>query len=108
MTEISGEVQIANVEKCVDMIYHYIVNGYQQSRECIQFSIGQLERVHWGAVVKMIFMAMDSIDRLFGKFSKTSSPSTGYYDVKVDGLLVDHLMKRIEPYISGQTVKGAA
>lgn len=100
----SVEVQIANVEKCVDMIYHYIVNGYQQSRECIQFSIGQLERVHWGAVVKMIFMAMDSIDRLFGKFSKTSSPSTGYYDVKVDGLLVDHLMKRIEPYISGQTV----
>ena len=62
----SVEVQIANVEKCVDMIYHYIVNGYQQSRECIQSSIGQLERVHWGAVVKMIFMAMDSIDRLFG------------------------------------------
>lgn len=100
----STEVQVANVEKSVGLIFHHIVDGYQQSRECIQFSIGQLERVHWVAVVKMIFMAMDSIDVLSGKFSMTSSPSTTYYDVKVDGLLIDQLMKRIAPNISGQTI----
>ena len=69
------EVQIDHVEKCVVMIYHHVINGYQQSRECIQFSIGQLERVHRVAVVKMILMALDSIDRLASRFSKSSSPS---------------------------------
>ena len=86
------EIQIDHVEKCVVMIYHHVINGYQQSRECIQFSIGQLERVHMIAVVKMILMALDSIDRLASRFSKSSSPSLAYYN---------ELMKRIQPDISG-------
>ena len=96
-----SEVQIDHVEKCVVMIYHHVINGYQQSRECIQFSIGQLERVHMVAVVKMILMALDSIDRLASRFSKIASPSAVYYDVKVDGLVIDQLMNRIGPDISG-------
>lgn len=99
--EQPDEFQIDNVEKCVNMIYKHLINGYQQSRECLQFSIGQLKRVHRIAVVKMIFMAMDSIDLLASKFSKTSSPSTTYYDVNVDGQVINQLMDRIEPYISG-------
>lgn len=95
------EFQIDNVEKCVNMIYKHLINGYQQSRECLQFSIGQLERVQRIAVVKMIFMAMDSIDLLASKFSKTSSPSTTYYDVNADGQVIDQLMNRIGPDISG-------
>ena len=95
------EVQIDHVEKCVVMIYHHVINGYQQSRECIQFSIGQLERVHMVAVVKMILMALDSIDRLAGRFSKSSSPSLTYYNVKTDEQVIDQLMKRIQADISG-------
>ena len=95
------EVQIDNIEKCVIMIYHHVTNGYQQSRECLQFSIGQLERVQSIAVVKMILMAMHSIDLLASRFSKTPSPSTTYYDVKVDGLVIDQLINRIGPDISG-------
>lgn len=95
------EVQIDNIEKCVIMIYHHLTYGYQQSRECLQFSIGQLERVHRIAVVKMIHMAMHSIDLLAGRFSKTSSPSTAYYDVTVDEQVIDQLMNRIGPDISG-------
>ena len=95
------EVQIDHVEKCVVMIYHHVINGYQQSRECIQFSIGQLERVHMVAVVKMILMALDSIDRLASRFSKSSSPSLAYYNVKTDEQVIDQLMKRIQPDISG-------
>ena len=96
-----SEVQIDHVEKCVVMIYHHVINGYQQSRECIQFSIGQLERVHMVAVVKMTLMALDSIDRLASRFSKIASPSAVYYDVKVDGLVIDQLMNRIGPDICG-------
>ncbi len=95
------EIQIDHVEKCVVMIYHHVINGYQQSRECIQFSIGQLERVHMIAVVKMILMALDSIDRLASRFSKSSSPSLAYYNVKTDEQVIDQLMKRIQPDISG-------
>lgn len=95
------EVQIDHVEKCVVMIYHHVINGYQQSRECIQFSIGQLERVHMVAVAKMILMALDSIDRLASRFSKSSSPSLAYYNVKTDEQVIDQLMKRIQPDISG-------
>ena len=95
------EIQIDHVEKCVVMIYHHVINGYQQSRECIQFSIGQLERVHMVAVVKMILMALDSIDRLASRFSKSSSPSLAYYNVKTDEQVIDQLMKRIQPDISG-------
>ena len=95
------EVQVDHVEKCVVMIYHHVINGYQQSRECIQFSIGQLERVHMVAVVKMILMALDSIDRLAGRFSKSSSPSLTYYNVKTDEQVIDQLMKRIQADISG-------
>ena len=95
------EVQIDHVEKCVVMIYHHVINGYQQSRECIQFSIGQLGRVHMVAVVKMILMALDSIDRLASRFSKSSSPSLAYYNVKTDDQVIDQLMKRIQPDISG-------
>lgn len=95
------EVQIDNIEKCVIMIYHHLTYGYQQSRECLQFSIGQLERVHRIAVVKMIHMAMHSIDLLAGRFSKTSSPSAAYYDVTVDEQVIDQLMNRIGPDISG-------
>ena len=95
------EVQIDNIEKCVIMIFHHVTNGYQQSRECLQFSIGQLERVQSIAVVKMILMAMHSIDLLASRFSKTPSPSTTYYDVKVDGLVIDQLINRIGPDISG-------
>ena len=95
------EVQIDNIEKCVIMIYHHVTNGYQQSREYLQFSIGQLERVQSIAVVKMILMAMHSIDLLASRFSKTPSPSTTYYDVKVDGLVIDQLINRIGPDISG-------
>ena len=95
------EVQIDHIEECVVMIHDHVINGYQQSRECLQFSIGQLERVHRIAVVKMIFMAMDSIDLLASRFSKTSSPSTTYYDVNVDGQVIDQLMDRIRPDISG-------
>ena len=95
------EVQIDHIEECVVMIHDHVTNGYQQSRECLHFSIGQLERVHMIAVVKMIFMAMDSIDLLASKFSKTSSLSTTYYDVNVDGQVIDQLMDRIGPDISG-------
>ena len=95
------EVQIDNIKKCVIMIYHHLTYGYQQSRECLQFSIGQLERVHRIAVVKMIHMAMHSIDLLAGRFSKTSSPSAAYYDVTVDEQVIDQLMNRIGPDISG-------
>ena len=83
------------------MIYNHVINGYQQSRECIQFSIGQLERVHMVAVVKMILMALDSIDSLASRFSKSASTSAVYYDVKVDRLVIDQLMNRIGPDISG-------
>ena len=95
------EVQIDHVEKCVVMIYHHVINGYQQSRECIQFSIGQLERLHMVAVLKMILMALDSIDRLASRFSKSSSPSLAYYNVKTDEQVIDQLMKRIQLDISG-------
>ena len=95
------EVQIEHIEKCVVMIYNHVINGYQQSRECIQFSIGQLERVHMVAVVKMILMALDSIDSLASRFSKSASTSAVYYDVKVDRLVIDQLMNRIGPDISG-------
>ena len=95
------EVQIDHIERCVVMIYHHVINGYQQSRECIQLSIGQLERVHEVAVVKMILMAMDSIDRLASRFSTNSSPSLAYYNVKTDEQVIDQLMKRIQPDISG-------
>ena len=78
------EVQIANVEKCVDKIYHHITNGYQQSRECIQFAIGQLDRVHLVSVVKMILMAMEAIDDIANKFSKVPSPSLNYFDDNID------------------------
>lgn len=94
-------VQMDHVEKCVVKVYYHVINGYQQSRKSIQFSIGQLERVHTGAVIKMTLMAIDSIDRLASKFSKTSSPSLNYYNVKTDEHVVDQLMKRIEPDISG-------
>lgn len=97
----STDVQMDNIEKCVKMIYHHVTNGYQQSRECLQFSIGQLERIHRIAVVKMIFMAMHSIGLLASRFSKTPSPSATYYDVKVDGLVIDQLISRIGPDISG-------
>ena len=97
----STDVQMDNIEKCVIMIYHHVTNGYQQSRECLQFSIGQLKRVQRIAVVKMILMAMHSIDLLASRFSKTPSPSATYYDVKVDGLVIDQLISRIGPDISG-------
>lgn len=99
--DLPTEVQVDHVEKCVVMIYHHVINGYQQSRECIQFSIGQLERVHMVAVVKMILMALDSIDRLAGRFSKSSSPSLTYYNVKTDEQVIDQLMKRIQADIRG-------
>lgn len=96
------EVQMANVEKCVDKIYHHITNGYQQSRECIQFAIGQLDRVHFVAVVKMILMAMEAIDDIANKFSKVSSPSYDYFDNGIDEKVYIQLLNKITPFIGGK------
>lgn len=95
------EVQVANVEKCVDNIYHYIINGYQQSRECIQFAMGQLDRIHLVAVVKMILMAMETIDGIANKFTKVPSPSLSYFDENIDENLYIQLLNKISPFIGG-------
>ena len=95
------EVQIDNIEICVNKIYQYITNGYQQSRECIQHAIGQLDRVHNVAVVKLIFMAINSIDEIANKFTKEPSPSFDYFDDNIDDKEYVRLLDKIFPYIGG-------
>ncbi len=96
------EIQAFNIERCVNKLYQYILNGYQQSRESIQFAIGQLGRVHATAIVKMLFMAMDVIERNVDKFAHDTSAELSYYDNSVDQDDVLQLLEKIGPLMAGR------
>lgn len=97
-------VQIANVEQCVSKIYSHVLCGYQQSRECVQYAIGQLNRINKPAVVKMIFMAMEAIDKNAGKFSHSPSDYMSYINGKVDENYVLQLLDKVGPEIGGEQI----
>lgn len=97
----SADVQMVNVEQCVDKCYKHILNGYQQSRDCMQFAIGQLNRVHKVAVVKMLFMSLDAIESNASKFSHNPSNYISFINENVDDKRFFELIDRVGPLMGG-------
>lgn len=94
-------VQIDKVEQCVYELYKHILNGYQQSRDCMQFAIGQLNRVHKVAVVKMLFMSFDAIERNSSKFSHYPSNYMSFINEDIDDKRFFELIERVGPLMGG-------
>lgn len=94
-------VQIENINKCVDMVFSYISQGYQQSRESIQYAINQLERVPRKAMVILLYRAMDFIRSISKRFHTNNSPSLEYFDQNVSKQLFDLLLAKISSETSG-------
>lgn len=96
------DIQIENINKCVDMVFGYISQGYPQSRECIQYVINQLERVPRKALVILAYRAMDFIRNISRKFCTNKSPSLEYFNQDVNEQLFDRLLGKISPETSGE------
>ena len=95
------DIQIENINKCVDMVFGYISQGYPQSRECIQYVINQLERVPRKALVILLYRAMDSIRNISSRFCTNKSSSLEYFDQDVSEQLFDQLLAKISSETSG-------
>ena len=95
------DIQIKNINICVDMVFGYISQGYSQSRECIQYVIKQLERIPREAIVILLYRAMDSIRNISSRFCTNKSPSLEYFNQDVNEQLFDRLLEKISSETSG-------
>lgn len=88
-------IQFQNIETIITKIFSHIKKVYPQSRECIQHSLLQLERIPKKAIVTTMSMAINSVKRIASKFSNKQSTSLNYFNQNIDTVQFDQLLDKI-------------
>jgi hypothetical protein len=98
--EIDGA--IPHIQQCYNLLLPYIQVNYNNSRDTVQFCIGQFQRVSSKSGVIQIAMAVANLRTIAPLFLNHPSPSLNYSNIKWSEVDVRTLLEKIAPLLSGE------
>lgn len=93
---------IPHIHQCYNLLLPYIQVNYNNSRNTVQFCIGQFQRVSSKSGVIQIAMAMANLRTIAPLFLNQPSPSLNYSYIKCSEADVRTLLEKIAPLLSGE------
>lgn len=91
--------QIADVQRCLDLLFPFINSGYQQSRQSVQHALSELHRVPEAAQICMLSLVMKRLIRLSGRFVTMPSNSLNYIH-DTPHVNIRQIMEKVAPFLS--------
>lgn len=91
----------AVVSDLMDKVVPYVLSSYDNSRQTVQFMLGQMERVHKPVVLVLMRHVLNSVESLSGLLEKSSEGYNDYVKVKWDDGDVRAVMQKIPLHFQG-------
>ena len=89
------------IKDLMNRIIPYVLSSYSNSRQTVQFALGQLERMHTEVVRILLQQVLDRVESLSGLFEKASEDYNEYVKVKWKEDDVRAVMQKIPSYFQG-------
>lgn len=89
------------IKDLMDEIIPHVLSSYDNSRQTVQFALGQLERMHTEVVRILLQQVLDRMESLSGLFEKASEDYNEYVKVKWKEDDVRAVMQKIPSYFQG-------
>lgn len=93
---------IPHIQQCYNLLLPYIQVNYNNSRDTVQFCIGQFQRVSSKSGVIQIAMAVANLRTIAPLFLNQPSSSLNYSNIKWSEADVRTLFEKIAPLLSGE------
>lgn len=87
-------------EHIYNLLYPYIKQSYAKSYECIQFAIGQLQRVNNSSETYLMALAFNQLKQIDHRFATAISSSIGYMTSWKDADIRSYI-RRVGPLMQG-------
>lgn len=84
----------------LDKVITYVLQNYNNSRNVIQYTLGQLDRVHKHIVCVMMTRILNHVRDLYYKFDKTNKDND-YVNVKWEKKEIDKILTTAGPHYQG-------
>ena len=94
-------VIVSVIEDLMDKIIPHVLRSYSNSRQTVQFALGQLERIHTEVVCVLLQQVLNGVESLSGLFDKASKDYNEYVKVKWDYDDVRAVMQKIPSHFLG-------
>ena len=89
------------IKDLMDEIIPHVLSSYDNSRQTVQFALGQLERMHTEVVCVLLQQVLNGVGSLSGLFEKASEDYNEYVKVKWDYDDVRAVMQKIPSHFHG-------
>ena len=94
-------VIVSVIEDLMDRIIPHVLRSYSNSRQTVQFALGQLERMHTEVVCVLFQQVLNGVGSLSGLFEKASEDYNDYVKLKWKEDDVRAVMQKIPSYFQG-------
>ena len=94
-------VIVSVIEDLMDNIIPHVLRSYSNSRQTVQFALGQLERMHTEVVCVLFQQVLNGVGSLSGLFEKASEDYNDYVKLKWKEYDVRAVMQKIPSYFQG-------
>ena len=96
-----SSVIVSVIEDLMDEIIPHVLSSYGNSRQTVQFALGQLERMHTEVVCVLLQHVLNGVGSLSGLFEKASEDYNDYVKLKWKEDDVRAVMQKIPSYFQG-------
>lgn len=96
-----SSVIVSVIEDLMDEIINHVLSSYGNSRQTVQFALGQLERMHTEMVCVLLQQVLNGVGSLSGLFEKASEDYNDYVKLKWKEDDVRAVMQKIPSYFQG-------
>lgn len=100
------DVVIPHIHQCYNLLLPHIQASYNNSRDTVQFCIGQFQRVSLKSSAIQMNMAMDNLQIIAPSFLNQPSISLEYLNINWSDVDIKLSFKKIAPLISGENIIG--
>lgn len=102
--EAEIENAIPHIQQCYNLLLPHIHISYNNSRDTVQFCIGQFQRVPSKSVVIQMAMAMANLRTIAPLFLNSPSLSLNYSNINWSGEDVRSSYEKVAPFLSGNRI----
>lgn len=102
--KIETDDAIINLQRCYDLLFPYIGASYNNSRDTVQFCIGQFQRISSKSGVIQLAMAIANLRAIVPLFHNQPSPSSSYYNMDWNGEDIRYLFEKVAPLLPREQI----
>lgn len=88
----------------IDMMIPHVLHSYDNSRQIVQYALGQLERLHNPVVCILMRNVLNHVDTLNIRFERASEANTDYVEVNWEYEEIRDIFKKVANYYPNKII----